>query len=572
LAGPASAQPAAWQWGLQTINPTPADGSAAIGNGVATDAAGRVYVGGVLGDNTATPLATRSFVGAGTLGPGRCGFVAQASSAGQWAWVTAVLPVGTNSGGQSRATVTGVAVTAAGDVYASGTVEGASVQVGSQTQPLGSTGAALFVARLNSAGVCQWLQVVAMNSYAPGTLAADPSTGGVVVAGAYQGTPTFGSTTLPTCSFFGSGAVFVARLNAAGLWLGAAASTGTTGVETGMNVAVGPTGQVAVVSSQGAGTLTFGSNSLVVPATASQAMVVAQLSPTNQWQWAAGSSSGTVSSLFGVAYTPSGALWVTGFGSNGTQLGTLTMATPTGSQLSLAGVLAQLSSTGQWGTARQVSLLGSGIATLGPIAVDAAGNPIAMGILQGNSGTVQATLDGQTITAPASGSLFYLASLTSAGQWRYVAALPQPAIAGGISPSDIALDGTGSLYFTGGLRGGLTLGSSTLLGSTNSSPASSGTGDALLGKLINATVLAAYSAAAIPALACFPNPARTQATLLLPIATEASTVTLLDALGRPARTYPVPARTASTSLDLTGLAPGLYVVRYGAASGKLVVE
>lgn len=47
---------------------------------------------------------------------------------------------------------------------------------------------------------------------------------------------------------------------------------------------------------------------------------------------------------------------------------------------------------------------------------------------------------------------------------------------------------------------------------------------------------------------------------------------MFDALGRPARTYPLPARATAVTLDLAGLAPGLYVVRCGPALGKLMVE
>ena len=52
----------------------------------------------------------------------------------------------------------------------------------------------------------------------------------------------------------------------------------------------------------------------------------------------------------------------------------------------------------------------------------------------------------------------------------------------------------------------------------------------------------------------------------------AATATLAGALGRTARTYLLPAHGTAATLDLRGLAPGLYVVRCGAAAGKLVVE
>ena len=95
----------------------------------------------------------------------------------------------------------------------------------------------------------------------------------------------------------------------------------------------------------------------------------------------------------------------------------------------------------------------------------------------------------------------------------------------------------------------------------------------VLGKLINAAALTARPGTAAPALACYPNPARTAATLRLPApAPEPRTATLADALGREVRRLPVPARATSAILNLAGLAPGLYVVRCGAATGRLMVE
>ena len=55
-------------------------------------------------------------------------------------------------------------------------------------------------------------------------------------------------------------------------------------------------------------------------------------------------------------------------------------------------------------------------------------------------------------------------------------------------------------------------------------------------------------------------------------AETAAAAVLLDALGREVRRYAVPARATEALLDLGGLAPGLYLVRCGAAVGRLVVE
>ena len=572
LTAPARAQTPAWQWGLQTQNLAPTDGTVAAGNAVATDAAGRLYVGGSYGEDTnGTAVATRTLPGAGTLGPGRGGFVAQASAAGQWAWVTPALSLGAAAGGRARASVTNLVATTAGDVYATGYVEGTGVQVGGLTRPLGSAGRALFVARLNSAGVCQWLQTADDIATLP-SVALDPSTGGVVVAGTYRGSPSIGGTALPPGTSSGGEAVFVARLSAAGQWLGAVGATGSAGVISGLGLAVGPAGQVAVSSSRSGGTLTFGTYSLTTPATSDEIFVVAQLSPVNQWQWAVGGST-DFNRAIGAAYTATGALWVAGRGQAGTVVGPLTLGAP-GAPVAntYSGFLGQLSPAGQWGTVRQLTPSAPGLAVFAALAVDAAGNALATGALAGNNGAVQAQLGSETLMATNQRLLFFVAGLSAGGQLRYVATVPPAALRFGLTPAGIALDGgNGALYLTGTLTGALTLGTSQLMGSYAANGSTGG--DAFVGKLINATALATRPAAAALALACYPNPARTAATLRLPASTpEPRTATLADALGREVRRLPVPARAATATLDLADLAPGLYLVRCGAATGRLVVE
>ncbi|WP_196295126.1 FG-GAP-like repeat-containing protein [Hymenobacter ruricola] len=90
----------------------------------------------------------------------------------------------------------------------------------------------------------------------------------------------------------------------------------------------------------------------------------------------------------------------------------------------------------------------------------------------------------------------------------------------------------------------------------------------LLSRLNDGTgPLALAAAPARPALAVYPNPAHGQVQLHLPTAARAE---LLDALGRVLRTVPAPAGTAT--LDVAGLAPGLYLVRAAGQVARLVVE
>ena len=83
--------------------------------------------------------------------------------------------------------------------------------------------------------------------------------------------------------------------------------------------------------------------------------------------------------------------------------------------------------------------------------------------------------------------------------------------------------------------------------------------------------LATAAAQAAPAAQLFPNPAHGTATLRLPAAAARLPLTLTDALGRLVRQYPAPAGLEAV-LDLRGLPAGVYLVRCGELSQRLVVE
>ena len=86
----------------------------------------------------------------------------------------------------------------------------------------------------------------------------------------------------------------------------------------------------------------------------------------------------------------------------------------------------------------------------------------------------------------------------------------------------------------------------------------------------NAPLATTAAARAAPA-ALFPNPAHGTATLRLPAGTARLPLTLTDALGRLVRRYPAPVGP-DVEMDLRGLPAGVYVVRCGQLSQRLVVE
>ncbi|MDO7875281.1 ice-binding family protein [Hymenobacter sp. ASUV-10] len=92
------------------------------------------------------------------------------------------------------------------------------------------------------------------------------------------------------------------------------------------------------------------------------------------------------------------------------------------------------------------------------------------------------------------------------------------------------------------------------------------------------TALAAAPASLSAQVAVFPNPASRQVFVELPTALSraATTATLLDALGRPVRSFVLPAGAAAHALPLAGVTAGLYSLRVttdlGTVTKKLLVN
>ena len=94
-----------------------------------------------------------------------------------------------------------------------------------------------------------------------------------------------------------------------------------------------------------------------------------------------------------------------------------------------------------------------------------------------------------------------------------------------------------------------------------------------IGAIISNANISSTRGAAAVAFGLAPNPARGSVRLLLPVAAPAAqTAELLDVLGRSVRRFPVPARVQEMSLSVTDLPRGLYLVRVGGASQRLVLE
>ncbi|PXY74172.1 MAG: hypothetical protein CXX80_07800, partial [Methanobacteriota archaeon] len=183
-----------WQWAVK------AGGSNSDkGTGIAVDSSGNAYVAGKF-------RATSTFGNTSLVSSGNDDiYIAKLSSGGSWQWVV-------KAGGSSGDSGNGIAVDSNGNSYVTGYF---AVTATFGSTSLTSSGSDdIFIAKLNSSGSWQWVVKAggSVNDIALG-IAVD-SNGNSYVTGYFTGTATFGSTSLIS----GSDAIFIAKLSSSGSW------------------------------------------------------------------------------------------------------------------------------------------------------------------------------------------------------------------------------------------------------------------------------------------------------------------------------------------------------------------
>ena len=567
LAAPtlAQAQAQSWQWATSPsaiIDSNPGGPGGSCVAALARDATGNTIVAGSFYGTFTLGTITLTSAGYSDI------FVAKVSPSGQW--LQAV-----RAGGAGNDFVNALKLDAAGNAVVAGSfgnlITGGTATFGATTlTAAGSTGQSdVFVATLNPGG--QWLQAVRAGGAAAdyiSDLALDGA-GNAVVGGSFEGTVNFGGTRLTADGV--TRAAFVARLNlATSTWTQASQSNSTFGTVSFQasvsRLALDAAGNVIVVGSFDPGT-TLGAFPLTTPA--GSGVYVARLSASGQWTQAVplghNSRNAPPPSISAVAVDGTGTVTIAGVLLETMAFG----ATALTSAGSYDVFVAKLNAAGQWTQAVRAGGPANDIA--GSLVLDAAGNTIVTGLFGpygGFSPSPDATFGPITLTTAGAYDAF-VAKLSPSGQWLQ-------AVRAGGTGSDVAgpvlVDAAGNITVAGSCTGPAAFGATTL-----TSPSPYGMAFvAYLAPLINATASRSATPAEIFTLA--PNPAGHGPTtsavrLTWPEASAtARPVQVLDALGREVRRQELPARTSTTTLDVAGLTPGLYMVRCGTAASRLQVE
>jgi hypothetical protein len=404
---------------------------------IALDDLGNSYVTGLF-TGTATFGSTILTSNAGS----RDIFIAKANSSGQFLWAKQIGGNTLNDDGND------IAVDALGNVYVTGIFAG-TASFGSTTFTSSGNRDA-FITKLDTEGEFLWAKQIggiSINDFGQG-IAVDAS-GNSYVTGCFQGTATFGSTTLTS---FGNEVTFITKLDADGEFLWTTEISGTGTVDSGLDIAIDGAGD-SYVTGYFYGTATFGSTTLT--SAGEYDIFIAKLDASGNFLWAKQAGGSGYDYGFGVAVDAFYNSYLTGIFEGTATFGSTTLTSAGSADV----FIAKLDDNGDFLWAEQVG--GSGYESGYSIAIDGSGKIYVVGDF---NGTV--TLGSTTLT----GYGGFIVNLDADGSFLWIKKA-------GYSVDGIAIDASGNIMVTGTVGDPFTLGNITLT--------SSGSLDVFIAKLSN---------------------------------------------------------------------------------------
>ncbi|UOG73967.1 SBBP repeat-containing protein [Hymenobacter tibetensis] len=363
------------------------------------------------------------------------------SASPAWNWVKLV-----GGGIGNESTCFGITADADGNTYITGSFTGTG-QFGQFILTTPAQTYQLYVAKINTSGVYQWVRSVSGFGKAQGESLALDATGNIYVTGQIQGQFTFGNSTLTSAN--GTVDILVAKLNSNGEWVWANIGGGP-GLDIGRGIAVSAAGTV-FITGQIRDRATFGNITLQATAGFADIFVGALDANAGQWQWGRCAIGNGSSNNYGYAVKANsqGEAYVVCSFIDQAVFGGTTLTATGGTDVCIA----KLSSTGAWLWARQGG--GSGTDYARSIAIDRQGNAYVVGWYTG-----PATFGSTILTGFAR---IFVAKIDANGIWQWATASNRVGNGDSAFGRGIALDSREqSVYITGNFSGGIIFGNSIL--------------------------------------------------------------------------------------------------------------
>lgn len=351
-----------------------------------------------------------------------------------WLWVN-------GAGGASSDRGRAIATDGFGNCYVTGNYLGTATFGGTTFTSSGSDD--IFIAKLDTFGNWIWVKTAGSTGVDAGYGIATDAGGNCYVTGYFQGTATFGGTSLVSS---GGSDIFIAKLDANGNWLWA-------------NRAGGIASDIAYAISTGAGgncyitgsfsdTATFGDSSHT--SSGANDIFVAGMDSSGNWLWlkAAGGTSTDIG--YGISASADGSCYITGSFMSSASFGVSSLASIGSSDI----FIAKLDANSNWLWA--ISAGGTGSDTGSGIATDLSGNCYITGSFSGTAGFGSSTL------ISGGGVDIVITKTDPDGNWLWA---KKAGGTGSDTGYGIATDTIGNCYATGFFSSTAGFGSTTLTSS-----------------------------------------------------------------------------------------------------------
>lgn len=328
----------------------------------------------------------------------------------------------------------GIAIDADGNCFVTGYFQGTATFGG--TSLVSSGGSDIFIAKVNTDGNWLWANKAGGSDSDVGNGISLDTDGNCYVTGNFQSTAAFGVSSLVSN---GANDIFVAGMDADGNWLGIT-GVGGTGTDIGYGIGTDTNGN-SFVTGYFQNTVTFGTTSL--SSNGGSDIFIAKLDSDSDWLWAIGAggtgsdmSNGIDTDLYGNCYATGSFSATVGFGST-------TLTSSGGADI----FITKVGTNGNWLWANRVG--GTAADSGYGIATDVAGNIYTTGFFSGTVGF------GATTLTSTGANEIYSARMDTNGNWLWANR------AGGSSLDvgyGISCDASGNGYVAGVTSGAATFG------------------------------------------------------------------------------------------------------------------